>query len=364
MNTRAMEPNATSPAHVLAERLRLGKPAEMQWLDMLIAEGLDQLPLPGASATLERWRALAAVGAFDLSLAKLYEGHTDALAILAELAPTTSWHEPSADGPRKAQDSWAVWAAEAPGGRTTFVSQADGTVLLHGSKFWCSGALTAKHALLTAWDQEGTGPQLIRVNLRAPGITVDASKWRAVGMAHSASVNVRFANTRAQLVGAPGDYLQRPGFWHGGAGIAACWFGGALGLARALRSAVTRDAAHATAATATAAAPLLRSIALGQVDLALRSTAAVLREAAAWIDHDNLADAREVALRARLSAEQCAKTVLDAAGRALGATPFCLDEKFAQAAADLPVFIRQSHAERDLAALGERVAAVPEAWAL
>jgi len=361
MNDELVDAIGTHAAARLTDRLSQGKPAELQWLDVLITEGLDQLPLPGGGATLSRWQALAVVGAFDLSLAKLYEGHTDALAILAELTPTASWHDSSADGPRKEPDSWGVWAAEAPGGRTTFVSHDDGTVLLHGAKFWCSGALTAKHALLTAWDEEGTGPQLIRVNLRAPGITVDASKWRAIGMAHSASVNVFFENTRAQRVGTPGDYLRRPGFWQGGAGIAACWFGGALGLARVLRKAVIKDAQNAAAS---GAATLLRAIALGQVDLALRATAAVLREAAEWIDRNPLADASEVALRARLSAEQCAKSVLDAAGRALGATPFCLDEKFAQAATDLPVFIRQSHAERDLAALGERVAAAPEGWVL
>jgi hypothetical protein len=43
------------------------------------------------------------------------------------------------------------------------------------------------------------------------------------------------------------------------------------------------------------------------------------------------------------------------AGRALGAAPLCRNERFARAMADLPVFLRQSHAERDLAALGERV---------
>jgi hypothetical protein len=40
-------------------------------------------------ATLECWRALAAVGAPDLSLAKLFEGHTDALAILHQAAALT-----------------------------------------------------------------------------------------------------------------------------------------------------------------------------------------------------------------------------------------------------------------------------------
>jgi len=51
-------------------------------LQRLIDAGVDRLPLPGHGATLARWRALAAVGAHDLSLAKLFEGHTDALAIL------------------------------------------------------------------------------------------------------------------------------------------------------------------------------------------------------------------------------------------------------------------------------------------
>ena len=51
-------------------------------LRQLVAQGLDTLPLPGRGKTLARWQALASVGAHDLSLAKLYEGHTDALAIL------------------------------------------------------------------------------------------------------------------------------------------------------------------------------------------------------------------------------------------------------------------------------------------
>src|SRR5689334_9943551 len=53
-------------------------------LRQLVAAGLDRLPLPGSGQTLARWRMLAEVAALDLSLAKLFEGHTDALAILAE----------------------------------------------------------------------------------------------------------------------------------------------------------------------------------------------------------------------------------------------------------------------------------------
>jgi hypothetical protein len=59
-------------------------------------------------------------------------------------------------------------------------------------------------------------------------------------------------------------------------------------------------------------------------------------------------------LRTRLLVEQAATTVLTHSGRALGAGPLCRDPSIARCMADLPVFLRQSHAERDLAALGER----------
>ena len=39
-------------------------------------------------------------------------------------------------------------------------------------------------------------------------------------------------------------------------------------------------------------------------------------------------------------------------GRALGPGPLVLDEQHARAVADLTIYVRQSHAERDLAALG------------
>jgi hypothetical protein len=61
-----------------------GARSRSRLLRELARDGLATLPLPGAGATLGRWRALAAVAGHDLGLAKLYEGHTDAIAILAE----------------------------------------------------------------------------------------------------------------------------------------------------------------------------------------------------------------------------------------------------------------------------------------
>lgn len=317
-------------------------------LCQLIDQGLDRLPLPGGGATRARWQALAAVAEHDLSLAKLYEGHTDALAILAELGLPD-------DAKRGA--GWGVWAAEGPDGRVVIEPQPGNTVLLRGTKHWCSGASHLSHGLLTAWPADGRGPQLVAVAMHQPSVVIDPSPWQAVGMAGSASVDVSFSGALAHSVGAVGAYLTRPGFWHGGAGVAACWHGAATAIGATLR--------RKLAATARAGRSAFQLAALGRIDLQLESTRALLREAAQWIDEHPQADASAVALRVRLAAETAATRVLDEAGRALGATPFCRDARFARMAADLPVFVRQSHAERDFAALGERLLEpCPSPWTL
>lgn len=320
-------------------------------LNNILMQGHAALPQPGAGATLQRWQALAAVAAHNLSLAKLFEGHTDALATLAELGELDERDrglqpDSTAQAATSVQ-SWGVWAAEMPGSRVTITPLDKAAVLLDGVKCWCSGAQTVSHGLLTAWHADGNGPQLVRVAMQQSGVGVLAGAWAAVGMAESASVDVRFTQANAHVVGSVGEYLSRPGFWQGGAGIAACWYGGTLGLGLALYQAL-KD-------TPQAARSPFRMAALGKVDLALNCTAQALRCAAQWIDDNPLADASTAALHVRLLAEQSAKVVLDEAGRALGAAAFCRDARFARAAADLPVFIRQSHAERDFAVLAERM---------
>jgi len=326
---------------------RGGAAAPGPLLRRIVAEGLDRLPPPGRGATARRWRALAEVAGHDLSLLKLYEGHTDALAILAELGAPAA--------PPEAL--WGVWCAEPPDGRVVLHRSEGGAVRLAGRKLWCSGAETVDHALVSCWDEEGR-PWLAAVALGQPGVTATADGWHAVGMAGSASVDVVFDDAEARLVGASGAYVGRPGFWHGGAGIAACWYGAAQAIADYLHAAVRAGAERQ-------AADPHRLAQLGMADVALAGAAAVLREAAAAIDADPAADAGPLALRARLVVEAAATLVLQHATRALGATPLCRDAHFARLAADLPVFLRQSHAERDLAGLGRMLGVMERSpWAL
>lgn len=314
-------------------------------LDALRARGMDWLPLPGHGETATRWRGLAAVAACDLSLVKLYEAHTDALAILAELERA----ELADDGNWA---TWAVWAAEPPDAKLIAHAAGGEALTLEGIKPWCSGARHVSHALVTAW-RDGE-PVLAAVELSQPNITIDSTNWQSVGMRATGTSDVRFDGARAVQIGDAGAYLARAGFWHGGAGIAACWYGGAAALASILRDSVRRRAQpHACAH-------------LGAVDAELSAVAALLRESAAWIDAHPRDDAQRCALRVRVAVEQAAAQVMEHVSRALGAAPFCTDAWFAHAIADLPVFLRQSHAERDECALGQTLLAdaAGDAWNL
>jgi alkylation response protein AidB-like acyl-CoA dehydrogenase len=64
--------------------------------------------------------------------------------------------------------------------------------------------------------------------------------WPATGMAGSDTLDVGFGDVRGRPVGARGAYVERPGFAHGGVGVAACWYGGARAVGRTLLAAAER----------------------------------------------------------------------------------------------------------------------------
>jgi len=326
----------TRPPQGYADTAALGK--EMRRLCSL---GLDSLPLPAAGDTLQRWQCLAAVAGHDLGLCKLYEGHTDALAIMQELRA-----QPVSEG-----SIWGTWASEPPQARVMVRREGD-RALLSGRKAWCSGAGVVTHGLLTAWDDDGQ-QQLVAVPMDQPNLCVTDDGWHAVGMANTGSVEILLENAEGWYVGPAGGYLSRPGFWLGGIGIAACWFGAARELARHLaQHCHARPEPHALAH-------------LGAVDRALGACIAVLRQAANAADQQPDGPFEHSARLCRAVAEETAETVISHVGRAMGAGPYCKDPHFARLIADLPVYLRQSHAERDLAALGQLLGApTTRTWSL
>jgi alkylation response protein AidB-like acyl-CoA dehydrogenase len=299
------------------------------WLE----SGRLELPLPASGRTAERWQRLALLAEEDIVAARIAEAHVDAVAILDELGGK----------PPEPGQLWGVWATESPDAILKATEIAGGTFALNGTKVWCAGAGFCTHALVTARIDNGQ-PGLFAVTITDPAVKPLPSTWWNAGMAGSDTRPVQFSNAHAVAVGDPGDYLNRPGFWHGAIGVAACWLGGARRVAHPLYRCASGESADAYTLAH-----------LGAVDAALAAGEAILGSAAAQIDSDpfdRAGIAQLVARRARTVVEHAVDEAITRTGRALGPGPLCQDGRHAQRVADLTIYVRQSHAERDLAELG------------
>ena len=291
------------------------------------------MSLPASGRSAERWQRLAQLAEDDIVAARIAEARVDAAAILHELG----------GNPPESGQLRGVLAAEAPDAALMATRVSGGAFTLGGTKAWCSGAGFRTHALVTARLDDGSRG-LFAVAVTDPAVKpLPSTSWNA-GMAGSDTRPVQFTNAQAVAVGDPGDYPARPGFWHGAIGVAACWLGGARRVA---------DPLYRCAGSQSADAYSLAH--LGAVDAALAAGDAILAAAAMQVDSDpfdRAGTAQLLARRVRTVVEHAVDEAITRTGRALGPGPLCQDGRHAQRVADLTVYIRQSHAERDLAELG------------
>jgi alkylation response protein AidB-like acyl-CoA dehydrogenase len=337
--------SAQAPVSLHLLRLRPeGDPAQPSctavWVRRALQEGLLDLPLPGAGDTAARWATLGAIGAVDLDVARLAEAHADATAILADLAGDGGDPLVPTDRPRL----WGVWAANPSDAPLT--ARPDGTRWrLDGTKPWCSGAGSCDAALVTARTEEGY--RMFAVDLHHPGARPVEGSWSARSMTGSDSRSVAFTATPATALGGPDAYLDRPGFWHGAVGVAAVWLGGATGVAVPLGRSHRHRPLHPHALAHA-----------GALDATLAAARALLAQSAAQFDadpHDRSGSAMRTARRVRAVVEQAVTEVVERVGRALGPGPLAGDAEHAKRVGDLQLYVRQSHAERDLEDHGRHV---------
>jgi hypothetical protein len=296
----------------------------------------ENLPYPASGQTYQRWQLFAQIAGYDLSLAKLFESHCDALSILNELGYSQEIDH----------QIWAIWAAEG-GPRPIRIENNH----CSGIKPWCSGAEFIQKALMSYKNQQGQA-ELCIVDLTHPSITTDLTQWQAVGMQATQTARVCFDDTPVIPIGQPNSYLERPGFWHGAAGVAACWYGAAVRLARFLQESCKN---HPNA---------FKKMYLGELAQQLSVTKKYFQYIAESIDQaPMLSHEREIRIL-RAQTEQCCQSVIQLVGKALGARPFCEEATFAQLMADLPVFIRQSHAAFDYESIAELCLPEKSLWEL
>lgn len=329
----------SQPAHVLPAELTalpLDTPDQLRDAALRVLDVAPAPPLPGAGSTVERWLYFAELGAWDLCVFKVVEAHYDACAILAELgyaAPLPG-------------ELWGVWAAEPPDTVLTYCGGASGAV--DGLKAWCSGARLVSHALITA--RRGDSRCLVAVDMAASGIAFDEGTWQAIGMQRVDTLTLGFTGVPARVIGADGAYLQRAGFWHGGGGVAAGWLGAAGALVAAMAEAGSvKRSPHGL-------------VHLGALDTLMAIHASYLLTVARMIDDQPALPHDRAVMQLRASIDRCCEEAIARSGRATGAGPLCLDRRHARRVADLQVFTRQAHAERDLQALGDAAIAQGISW--
>ena len=237
---------------------------------------------------------------------------------------------------------YGVWASGKPGEALRLNNGASG-LRLSGTKAFCSGAGIVDRALVSVGSPEQL---LLDVDLthNEAHIIADESAWKTSAFHETRTSTVTF-NTIAvfetDIIGESGWYLERPGFWHGACGPAACWAGGALGIVDyALQQDRTdpHTLAHLGALTASAWA-----------------LASCLDSAGREIDEqpEDREAAMIRALTVRHLVEQACTDVLRRLARAYGPYPLAMDESMGCRYLELDLYLRQSHAERDLEALGE-----------
>jgi len=288
----------------------------------------SQLPFPGSGHTPERHRALSRWGATDLSFARIAEAHTDALAILAECGQLA-----------RSGALYGVWASDAPPSRVTCERLENGNWRLRGTKQFCSGAGFVDAALVTANHAEGV--LLFDLPRQDPRVRVEPSAWASPAFADTATTAIQFDNLEVpdrQRLGETDWYLNRPGFWHGSVGPAACWAGGALALIDAAGHLGRRDP-HSRAH-------------VGALQASAWGLQAILEQAGREIDADPLdrsSTARTRGLKVRHLIERTCAEVLDRFARATGPHLLAYDANVVRQHQALTLYIRQCHGERDLA---------------
>jgi hypothetical protein len=298
-------------------------------IEALQSQGSLTLPLPGGGRTAERHQFLLQIGRRDLSLARLVEAHTDAMAILAE-----------AGRQGRRDHLYGVWASDGPQGKVMARALAGGGWRIGGIKQYCSGAPLLESALVTAHAQDGL--LLFEVELDRAGIVILPSTWASPAMADTVTTSVSFDGVElpaTALVAGSGWYLTRPGFWHGAIGPAACWAGGALALIDAA-SALKRKDPHSRAHLGA-----LQALAWGFHAALIHSGHEI---DSAPTDPD---EGRQRALKVRHLIERGCTEVMDRFGRLTGPQLLAFDESVVRQYGALTLYIRQCHAERDLEAL-------------
>ncbi|MEI4261376.1 acyl-CoA dehydrogenase [Roseovarius sp. D0-M9] len=274
-------------------------------------------------------RSLMKVGAANLSVGRLWEGHVNALALIALYA---------GPGQRARADDLigrgaflGVWGADGDAPVTWDPLRG----CLSGGKRFASGLGTVSHAIVTVDSGPDVRLALIDVSNMA---RADTGTWNMQGMKATTSGTFDFTDlpeSAVDWIGKPGEYLKEPHFVGGVWRIAALQVGAAVGLldvaAAQLRSMGRMQAQPQQTRLMTVLMRAWAGISL------------VERAAAATVNPDLRAEEIvSASISARLVTEEIALDAIRAVEQSLGIQHFDAGAQTGRMARDLAVYLRQA----------------------
>jgi len=294
--------------------------------------------------TEEAFDALRTLGRANLSVARLFEGHMNAVKLIAIHAG----HELSESVAARIRDDTllGVWGADDPADPLRMMRDSE-AIRLTGAKRFASGLGLVGAAVVTVAGEDG--PQMILAETGDPR-RMDLSLWRMGGMRASNSGRYDFAGVAIEedrLLGEPGAFLKEPHFEGGVWRYAAAHCGGAEALyEEMLEGLVTReraDDAHQQRRIARAA-------------MAIETARLWLARAAREVEAPRARPGKAVlSLMAREVTEETCRTVMDLAARALGMAAHEEGTRAELMLRDLSVFLCQAAPDAKRARMAERL---------
>lgn len=304
---------------------------------------------PRSDAPPEVFGLLAAAGRGDLAVGRLYEGHVNAMGLVARLGDEAQRRRAA----RIAEGGGllGVWGADdfrAPG-------RIEGGVL-RGRKTYCSGGDRLAAALVVVED-EAARKSLIFLDTKRLSGRWDPKWWQPLGMTTTDSWAVDLEGAEVaedELVGAPDDYLAQP-YFGGGAmrfvtvqlgGVLAVWDAGREHLARTRRGGDPHQAAR-----------LGRMLAACEGTYAgVRAAYERLAPALAWEAGEGAPRDALIADAARTLTVAAGSVVSDLATQSVGCAGLMAGHDLERALRDLTVYLRQPAPDAALTRAGSAAA--------
>ena len=273
---------------------------------------------------------LRAVGGADLSLGRVYEGHVNAVQLVATYGDATQWATLADD--IAAGRTFGVWNTEpAPG--MSLRAAGDARWTLDGAKSFATGAGHLDRILITARDADGA-KQLVLVDIAGQAERADNSAWRVRGMRGTQSGLFDFTGMAigtAELIGRPGDYETEPRFSAGAWRFTAVQLGAVEALVRHLRDHLVQTGKGQD---------LIQRARFGACVAATRSAGLWVRQAAQQAEAQ--ADgAIPLVLMTRGIVEDAGLAAMEAAARSVGTASFFEGSRIDRITRDLGLYLRQ-----------------------